>query len=93
MLHVELVVSGSGGSSGSVETRFPVALELDVARAPEIRIGVSFRQKTGIVVVAVAVVLRSRDAGLAELDGDDGHRLDGIAAIARAALVERGVLK
>ena len=91
MLHVELVVSGSGGSS--VETRLPVALELDVARAPEIWIGVGFRQKTGIVVVAVAVVLRPRDAGLAELDGDDGHRLDGIAAVARAALVERGVLK
>ena len=91
MLHVELVVSGSGGSS--VETRLPVALELHVARAPEIRIGVSFRQKTGIVVVAVAVVLRSHDAGLAQLDGDDGHRLDGVAAVARAALVERGVLK
>ena len=90
MLHVEFVISGSG--SGSIEARLPVALKLNVARAPEVRVGVSFRQKAS-VVVAVAVVLRPREADLAELDGHDGHGLDGVAAVARAAFVERGVLK
>jgi hypothetical protein len=38
MLHVQFVISVSG-----VETRLPVALELDVAGPPEVRVRVRFR--------------------------------------------------
>ena len=68
-------------------------LELHVARAVrKIRIRIRFRQKPGRIVVMAAPVAAA-EIDLAQLDGDDGHGLDGVAAVGGAALIEGGILK
>ena len=79
------------------EVRLLSALKLDVARpVREIGIGVGLGQQPDVVIVVVIVVVVAvavAEVHLAQLDGDNGHGLDGVAAVASLALVERGILK
>ncbi len=75
------------------EVRLLSTLELHVARAVrEIRIRIRFRQKSGRVIVMPSSVTTA-EIDFAQLDGDDGHGLDSVAAVGGAALVEGGILE
>ena len=53
MLQVVLAISG-------LKSRLPVTLKLDVARAPEIRVGIGFGQQARVIAVVTGAALVKR---------------------------------
>lgn len=84
MLQVVLAISG-------LKSRLPVTLKLDVARAPEIRVGIGFGQQARVIVIVT--VIRPSRGHLSELYRHDPDGLDRVAVVTGAALVKRGVLQ